>query len=60
MPKSYTEKEREIIMENLRAAALESMQKQGVKKTTVDELVKKVQQSYVTELYSLSMEKWQR
>lgn len=42
MPKSYTEKERTTIITELRRAAMESMVKKGVKKTTVDELVTKV------------------
>lgn len=40
MPKSFSEKEREMITSNLRRAAAESMQRVGIKKTTVDELVK--------------------
>ena len=42
MPKSYSERERMEIISALREAALESMQKLGVKKTTVDDLVKRV------------------
>ncbi|MDD3661101.1 MAG: TetR/AcrR family transcriptional regulator [Lachnospiraceae bacterium] len=42
MPKSYSERERMEIIAVLREAAFESMLKQGVKKTTVDDLVKKV------------------
>ncbi|MEG2687087.1 MAG: TetR/AcrR family transcriptional regulator [Christensenellaceae bacterium] len=41
MPKSYSEKERASIVEELRFAAMESMLQKGVKKTTVDELVEK-------------------
>ena len=40
MPKSFSEKEREKITGDLRRAAAESMQRVGIKKTTVDELVK--------------------
>jgi len=40
MPKSFSEKERDIITSDLRRAAAESMQRVGIKKTTVDELVK--------------------
>ncbi len=40
MPKSYSQKEREIIIHELRLAALELMTQKGIKKTTVDELVK--------------------
>lgn len=42
MPKSYTENERNIIIEDLRKAALLSMQSKGIKKTTVDDLVEAV------------------
>lgn len=42
MPKSYTEKERASIILELRNAAMASMLQKGIKKTTVDELVKKV------------------
>lgn len=42
MPKSYTEKERTAIASALRCAAMESMLHSGVKKTTVDNLAKKV------------------
>jgi len=42
MPKSYSERERMEIISALREAALESMKKLGVKKKTVDDLVKRV------------------
>lgn len=42
MPKSYSEKEREQIIKELKKAALESLITKGVKKTTVDDLVAKV------------------
>lgn len=42
MPKSYTQTERTKIMNQLKAAAMESMLQKGIKKTTVDELVQKV------------------
>ncbi|SEM31700.1 MULTISPECIES: TetR/AcrR family transcriptional regulator [unclassified Butyrivibrio] len=40
MPKTYTESEREQIIIRLKKAANEMLMKKGVKKTTVDELVK--------------------
>lgn len=40
MPKSYTEQERVHIVKKLREAAVKSLSLYGVKKTTVDELVK--------------------
>lgn len=40
MPKSFSEKERAIIQNDLKSAALISMLQKGIKKTTVDELVK--------------------
>lgn len=43
MPKAYSEKERELIIKALKKAALECMLSYGVRKTTVDELVKRVQ-----------------
>jgi AcrR family transcriptional regulator len=42
MPKSYSEKERQHLIELLQEAAFESIKKNGIKKTTVDDLVKKV------------------
>ncbi|WKY44016.1 TetR/AcrR family transcriptional regulator [Eubacteriaceae bacterium ES2] len=42
MPKSYTEKERRHLIELLQEAAFESVRQNGIKKTTVDDLVKKV------------------
>jgi AcrR family transcriptional regulator len=42
MPKSYTEKERNVIITELKRVALESMLQRGIKKTTVDDLVNKV------------------
>lgn len=42
MPKSYSDKERLIIIDALKEAAFESMLQKGIKKTTVDELVEKV------------------
>ena len=42
MPKSFSDKERQYIIESLRNAAFESMIQKGIKKTTVDELVEKV------------------
>ncbi|MBO7531153.1 MAG: TetR/AcrR family transcriptional regulator, partial [Lachnospiraceae bacterium] len=41
MPKTYSEREREKIVKKLKKAANELMMKKGVKKATVDELVKK-------------------
>ncbi len=40
MPKSFSEKERGLIISELRLAAAESISRAGIKKTTVDELVK--------------------
>lgn len=42
MPKTYTEHEREFIKSKLRKAALECMSIYGIRKTTVDELVRRV------------------
>lgn len=42
MPKTYSDKERKLIISGLRDAAKEYMVVFGIKKTTVDELVKKV------------------
>lgn len=42
MPKSYTEQERAYIIERLKEEATDCLTKYGVKKTTVDELVKRV------------------
>ena len=42
MPKSYTEKEKATIIAELKQVAMESMLQKGIKKTTVDELVRKV------------------
>jgi len=41
MPKSYSDKEKEYIINTLKKAAAESLSLYGVKKTTVDELVKR-------------------
>lgn len=41
MPKTYNENERRIIKEELQKAALTCMTQYGIKKTTVDELVKR-------------------
>lgn len=41
MPKKYTEQEKKQIIENLKKEANLLMQEKGVKKTTVDELVKR-------------------
>lgn len=41
MPKSYSEKEKRQIIADLREAAFDSMAHNGVRRTTVDELVKK-------------------
>ena len=40
MPKSYTEEERNDIIKKLKEEANSLMQEKGVKKTTVDELVR--------------------
>lgn len=42
MPKSYSEKERTLIIEKLKLEAKNCMIQFGIKKTTVDELVKRV------------------
>jgi len=42
MPKSYTENERTIIKNSLKHEAMECMRLYGIRKTTVDELVKRV------------------
>ena len=42
MPKAYTEYEKEVIINNLKKEALLSLKEYGVKKTTVDDLVRKV------------------
>lgn len=42
MPKAYSDKERQEIISQLRKAALDSIMKKGIKKTTVDDLVKQV------------------
>ncbi len=42
MPKTYSDKEKEYLKKQLKKAAVECMTLYGVKKTTVDELVKKV------------------
>jgi len=42
MPKSYTENERAIIKTALKQEAMECMRLYGIRKTTVDELVKRV------------------
>ncbi|MDF2472967.1 MAG: TetR family transcriptional regulator [Anaerocolumna sp.] len=42
MPKSYTEKEKELIIADLRFHAAECLATYGIKRTTVDELVKRV------------------
>lgn len=42
MPKSYTEHEKEFIKSSLRHHAAECLSTYGIKKTTVDELVKRV------------------
>ncbi|MDD3335666.1 MAG: TetR/AcrR family transcriptional regulator [Eubacteriales bacterium] len=42
MSKAYSAAERETIKAALRTAAMESMKRQGVRKTTVDELVREV------------------
>lgn len=42
MPKSYSEKERTLITDALKAAAFKSMIESGIKKTTIDDLVEKV------------------
>lgn len=42
MPKSYSEKEKEQIKAELKHAAIDSMKVNGIKRTTVDDLVKKV------------------
>ena len=42
MPKIYSEKEKKIIIQRLKEEANLLMQEKGVKKTTVDELVKRV------------------
>ncbi|MDD6771477.1 MAG: TetR/AcrR family transcriptional regulator [Inconstantimicrobium porci] len=41
MPRAYNDKEREIIVNDLRKAALDCLKQYGVRKTTVDELVKR-------------------
>ena len=41
MPKPYTEKERQYITDKLKKEAGDCLKKYGVKKTTVDELVKR-------------------
>lgn len=42
MPKSYTENERAIIKKSLKQEAMDCMRLYGIRKTTVDELVKRV------------------
>jgi len=42
MPKTYSDKEKELILSGLKSAAKEYMVTFGIKKTTVDQLVKKV------------------
>ncbi len=42
MPRTYSEKERQVIISELRRAAMESMIQKGIKKTTIDELVEKI------------------
>lgn len=42
MPKTFSEKERQIIIANLKRSAYDSMVQKGIKATTVDDLVKEV------------------
>lgn len=42
MPKSYSDKEREYIIKRLKEEARLCMEQYGIRKTTVDELVKRV------------------
>ena len=42
MPKTFSDKERELIRNTLKEAAADNLKRFGVKKTTVDELVKQV------------------
>lgn len=41
MPRAYNDKEREMIVNDLRKAALDCLKQYGVRKTTVDELVRR-------------------
>ncbi len=49
MPKSYSDKEREYIIKRLKEEARLCMEQYGIRKTTVDELVKRVK--YQKELF---------
>ena len=42
MPKSYSEQEREYIRERLKEEAAQCLAKYGVRRTTVDEIVRRV------------------